>query len=88
MLASIDFNDELFLKTEEVDDVRTNWVLPTESVPGKLLQTKMAPECSFGVRWAFSELPGPIAVQAPILTFPLGGKGQTGLIDPFTEQTS
>jgi len=27
MLASIDFNDDLFLQTDEVNDVATDWLL-------------------------------------------------------------
>jgi hypothetical protein len=56
MLAAIEFDDELSLKTDEIQHVTEKRMLATELATGELALAKDLPQAVFSVRHAASEL--------------------------------
>jgi hypothetical protein len=58
MLSTIDFHHQSLLQTNEVNNVRSQRLLPPEFVAVKLPEAKMAPKQTLGVGWVVSKLTG------------------------------
>src|SRR5690348_9766339 len=56
MLAAVYFNNQLCFQTYEVNDIWTNWKLPTKPAPGELVTTQVSPQAALGVRHLATEL--------------------------------
>ena len=58
MLPAIDLDDQLRLRTEEVDDIGTDRLLATEPGSVDLLAAQMGPQSPFGIGGVGAEMPG------------------------------
>jgi len=50
MLTSINFNNQMSLRTAEIDDIFPDWMLAPKLQPFQVMTAKVGPEADFSVR--------------------------------------
>jgi hypothetical protein len=70
MLTAVQFDNQRFLETDEVDDERTNGVLSAEFVSGQASVLEMEPEASFCIGLVFPEFADTLFHFMTLLHFP------------------
>ena len=79
MDAAIQFDNQLMFRTEEVDDIRTQRVLPSELETTTLTPTELGPEPTLGRCHALTQVPcGNIDPRGPHPPAPSPNSGRVG----------
>ncbi len=80
MLPAVDFDDQPRGKTDEVDDVGTDRLLPSELTAGKSMRTQIPPQDALGTGGVAAHLPcvGSLLLVHGPSPLPLSRRGERG----------
>lgn len=76
MLAAVEFDNQVALKTNKIDDVFADWMLPTKFERADLTTIDLLPESFLRISQVFAQcscIADAHALLPPILPFPLKG---------------